>query len=227
MRFRVSIPPGLVGGVLLVGLLAGCGGGDEEIRVYRVSYPEDRPAEAETPSPASPATAPAPSAPPGGPMTGGGSPGMTPLPGMNEAAAAIPTPDWSVPQAWEELPPTPIRKGNFRIVDGDRSAEITVTAFPGDVGGLEANVNRWRRQIGLAPASGEAFAATIDEIKVDGEEAFLVDLVNPSAPDAAGILGAVVPRGEARTWFVKMTGTSSLLDEQRDALRSFLGSLSF
>lgn len=175
------------------------------------------------PAVAGPASAAAPSAPP--PAVNPSS-GMTPLPGMTEAAAAVDTPAWQVPAAWEQLDPTPIRKGNFRVGYGPRSAEITVTVFPGDVGGLLANVNRWRQQIGLGPVDEAGLAEVTEPIQVDGEAATLVDLVPPNAPDANGILGAVIPRGE-RTWFVKAVGNASLLKDQRNGLVSFVESISF
>jgi hypothetical protein len=37
------------------------------------------------------------------------------------------------------------------VSDPDGKAEVTVSAFPGDTGGLLANLNRWRGQIGLEP----------------------------------------------------------------------------
>ena len=38
--------------------------------------------------------------------------------------------------------------------------EITISAFPGEAGGIEANVNRWRKQLNLSPK-------TINQIKKD------------------------------------------------------------
>ena len=55
-------------------------------------------------------------------------------------------PEWTKPPGWAELPPTSMRLGNFTA--GGGQAEITVMTFPGNVGGLLANVNRWRGQAG-------------------------------------------------------------------------------
>jgi len=218
----------LASGVLL---LAGCGG-DDEVRIYKISHPEGREdlAAADSSS-AMPPSASAPMMPPPAPMPGAGSSvnpstSMTVLPGMEDQAAAIETPDWTVPAGWEELPPTSIRKGNFRITDGAKVAEITVTAFPGDAGGLEANVNRWRQQIGLPAASGAALERSIGPMEVDGQPAYYIDLLNIETPDAPSILGAVVPRG-SQTWFVKMVGDTSVLAGQPPALKAFLGSIRF
>lgn len=216
-------------------LLAGCGNGNEEVRIYKISYPENQnvetsqegsarpaPDRAPTPTPpmvnASPESSGAPSVNP--------SSSMTVLPGMESQAAAIDTPEWSVPDGWEVLAPTSIRKGNFRITEEGKVAEVTVTAFPGDVGGLEANVNRWRRQISLPPVTGEALENSIQPIEVDGQEAFYIDLLKEDAPDAPSILGAVIPRG-SKTWFVKMIGDTSILAEQPESFKAFLDSIRF
>jgi len=151
---------------------------------------------------------------------------MTALPGMESTAAAIDTPDWTVPAGWEVLAPTTIRKGNFQITEGSGKVEVTVTAFPGDVGGLAANVNRWRRQIGLPPLDDQALMQSIELIDVDGREAYYVNLLNMDAPDSPGILGAVIPR-DSRTWFVKMVGSQPILAQQPTALKEFLSSIDF
>src|SRR5690349_3907522 len=59
---------------------------------------------------------------------------------------------WDTPEGWRAvIADQPMRVATFRAGPGD-GVEVSVTAFPGDVGGLLANVNRWRGQVGLAPA---------------------------------------------------------------------------
>lgn len=219
-------------GTASVALLSGCGDGNEEVRVYQISYPEGHDPHAghnHGPQETGPAmAAPTPAAPPpaAGQPSVNPSSTMSTLPGMESAAASIDTPDWTVPESWEELAPTSIRKGNFRIVDGEKTVEITVTAFPGDVGGLEANVNRWRRQIGLPPEPLSTLSESIETIEVDGQPASYVDLLSVGTPNGIGIVGAVVPHG-AKTWFVKMVGDPTLLQGQESELMSFLNSIQF
>ena len=45
-------------------------------------------------------------------------------------------------------------------------AEMQVSAFPGDVGGKLANINRWRRQVGLGPVDPEAVNDFITELEI-------------------------------------------------------------
>jgi hypothetical protein len=53
-------------------------------------------------------------------------------------------PEWTVPEGWQETPPTQMLISRFEVNADDGQVEITVSAFPGDVGGTVANVNRWR-----------------------------------------------------------------------------------
>ena len=56
-------------------------------------------------------------------------------------------------------------------------AEIAVTVFPGNVGGLTANVNRWRGQIGLAPLAPAELEANLDHLDANGLHFEIVVLV--------------------------------------------------
>ena len=59
---------------------------------------------------------------------------------------------WLIPEGWELGKKSSMRIGSFSVQDGnDSSLDISVTAFPGDLGGLLPNVERWLGQIGLNP----------------------------------------------------------------------------
>lgn len=219
-------------GMLLL-LLAGCGGSDDEIRVYQVSRPESFPADTRSPTP-SQTSAPIPR------TTGDGSPqpqapegmqsqgGMQMLPGMDTQVQQIDDATWDAPDGWEEFPPSPPRKGNFRAQEaGADPLLITVTAFPGTVGGLLANVNRWRGEVGLDALREDQLTESLETVTVDGETAYIVDLTR-ERPDAGMLttLGAVIPRDDS-TWFVKISGDSSLVQLQKTRLETFLESMNF
>ena len=61
--------------------------------------------------------------------------------------------NWTTPSAWEELEPGNMLMANFNVIDSskNKSTNIAISMFPGDVGGIEHNVNRWRNQINLNP----------------------------------------------------------------------------
>src|SRR5688572_18937213 len=61
---------------------------------------------------------------------------------------------WITPAGWSELPTSAMRVANFRVGDDER-AECYLTLLGGDGGGLAANVNRWRAQMGLGALSAD------------------------------------------------------------------------
>lgn len=207
-------------------LLGGCGGGEEtEISYYTV------PTEA-LKSPSAPM---APAGAPTGPMAGGGSGssgGMQALPGMAEESARFPAPRWETPPGWVEQPATGLRRATFLLENEAlrQQAELSVTVFPGDVGGLAANVNRWRGQIGLPALPPGAVEETTTALPYEGGEATVVYFeALRQAPGEAfpqAVLGAIVPRSD-HTWFFKAQGDAPLLEAERSTFESFVRSLRF
>lgn len=130
---------------------------------------------------------------------------------------------------WTARPPVaPFRHVNLSF-DADPRAELTVAAYE-DRGGLEANVNRWRGQVGAAPLSSEEIAA-LPRVKVLGNgEATLVEAYGPfqgmrgGRIEEGGVLGAIVSN-ERFTLFAKFVGPEAVLTAERDRFIEFLGSL--
>jgi hypothetical protein len=135
---------------------------------------------------------------------------------------------WAKPDGWSEQPVSEMRLGSFKVNGPDAtSADVSVTAFPGDAGGLVSNVNRWRGQLELPQLEENQLRQTIQQTEIQGTPAYLVDLqtaANSSKPSR--ILGAVMERPD-RTWFVKMTGPPALLENQRQKFFDFVSSFQF
>ena len=150
-----------------------------------------------------------------------GSTGLAPVPADNP-------PKWVKPEGWTEQPLSEMRLGSFKVDGSDgSSADVSVTAFPGDAGGLAPNVNRWRGQLQLPPLEEEQLQQTIERTQVDGVQAFLVDIQTPqNAPKPSRILGAVLET-TGRTWFVKMTGSPGIIESQRQKFLDFVKSFRF
>ena len=76
-----------------------------------------------------------------------------------------------------------MRRATFLVKGADgQSAEIAVSVFPGDVGGLMANINRWRGQIGLGPVAPDEIAGITSDLEVNGTKATVVDFKADTAP---------------------------------------------
>ncbi len=99
-------------------------------------------------------------------------------------------PTWTTPEGWREdaRPSTATSVAYKTLLAGeheDGPLEVTITPLP--VQADEAtmildNVNRWRRQLGLAEIAGEQVAQTTERIPYDGGEAILVDLIGKRQP---------------------------------------------
>lgn len=149
-----------------------------------------------------------------------------PAPAGNMADTAVQTAEgpglkWTAPAAWQSEPPSAMRKATYKVTgDNGASADLSVTAFPGDVGGELANVNRWRGQVQLAPLGEADLGAAVTRLTVDGLKITVVDFTGPDHR----LLGAIVPYGNA-TWFFKLTGPSPLLEREKADFLALIHSL--
>ncbi len=165
------------------------------------------------------------------PPTGGGagneSAGQASMqaPAPGSAPAADSPVQWTTPAGWTvSVAPNPSRLATFSIVEGSNKAEVTITRFPGDVGGLLPNINRWRGQIGLKPVA-DASQQPMEALEVDGAPSQLLDLQG-AGETSSRMLVVLTTRG-GFTYFVKMTGPGALLGRERQNFVTFARSLRF
>jgi hypothetical protein len=175
------------------------------------------------PAAAAPATAPAaPVAAQHAPSPAVAAPMVAPA-SMKAEAAGFEAPKWAkLPTGWSVGPENSMRKATW-IVSGpnDTKAEIAVTVFPGNVGGLTANVNRWRGQIGLLPASPDEIAASTKTVKVGGLESQRFVM---TSTDGKKAVDAVLTAKDGATWFFKMNGETAAVEANGAAFVAFLSS---
>ena len=170
--------------------------------------------------------------------TGGGS--AEPAPEAPSAASAAPAgsagssglaagggagglPNWQVPSGWKAAGPKPMRLASFDIPDAAGNGDISISKLAGDGGGLLANVNRWRGQVGLAPLEASALSANSKAVATaGGDNGTWVELVGAEKT----ILGAIVVRGDV-SWFFKMTAPSAVAARNREAFEQFVRSIRF
>ena len=128
-------------------------------------------------------------------------------------AVIQPTLKWTTPISWEELVPGNMLMANFHAIDSkNKSVNISISMFPGDVGGIENNVNRWRNQINLNPQTIEEISKYIQNIILPllGDAQFL-ELNN--SQNNQGMKVIIIPNQNNQTIFVKMMGESDSLSE--------------
>lgn len=137
---------------------------------------------------------------------------------------------WDIPEGWEEGPDRPMRDANFAHPESEEW-ECYLTVLPGPAGGAEANINRWRDQMGHAFFEPHEFAA-LPSITILGETGTMVEMTGdytglsgPTVYDAR-LIGAVAEFPEYSV-FVKMTGPDALVEREREAFEAFCASLRF
>ncbi len=136
-------------------------------------------------------------------------------------------PTWTVPAGWQEASLTQFLIAKFVIGSGDAQAAVNVSSLAGDGGGLLANVNRWRGQLGLAPAT-EADLAKLPAIDASGVKATLIEISGTDARTGkpARLVGVVLPLG-GQTWFYKLMGDADIVAQQKEALVKFVQSAKY
>jgi hypothetical protein len=153
-----------------------------------------------------------------------------PVQPMEPPAGANPgKPAWEIPTGWQETAANQMLLAKFAVTNQDGEAEVTVSSFPGEVGGLLANVNRWRGQVGLAPLTQEDLDKSVSRLDVLGGTATLVDVSGQAAARGGKetrLVGVVWPRS-GQTWFYKLMGDPSAAGREKDAFVRFVQSVRF
>ena len=139
------------------------------------------------------------------------------LPGMQAAADEAGGVRYIVPEGWEDLPASGIRKANLRVSDENGTAELTILVFPGDVGGRLANINRWRGQVGLDDAPPEDLPTFTEAYTISQHPGLYVRLEG----GAQSILGGLLPF-HGSTWFFKFLGSSGTVLSNEAKMKAFL-----
>jgi len=146
-------------------------------------------------------------------------------PASEPAPKAEPEPALHVvaPEGWQEQPPGQMQVAKFSVEKDGGKADISVSVFSSDTGGMLGNVNRWRRQIGLEDVDENGLqecVTTLEGAHIDGAPGpVLVDL----AKDNRRLLGAIVPR-ESQWWFYKMVGDAPAVNAEHDSFVQFVKS---
>lgn len=158
-------------------------------------------------------------------------------PPLDMAAQQLPpdtaagNPKWEVPTDWKPGRTSSVRRGSFALAGPEgQGADVAVTVFAGDVGGMLANINRWRGQIGLDPVAEADVAKLTANLDVGGIKATIVDFTGKEVPEGkksvARMLVVTVPQA-GNSWFFKMVGDEPLVAAQKEAFLKFVQSVKF
>lgn len=150
-----------------------------------------------------------------------------------DPAAAAPAPSspgdvpsgWKVPEGWVTQPAGSMQMAKFAIpADGGKSAEVSVATLGGDGGGLLANVNRWRRQLGMDPVDADGLADCVAPITGGPAGAQLVSL---EPDDGARAMTAAVVSAGGQTWYIKLVGDAPVVSRENNNLIAFVKGIDY
>ncbi|HZE95807.1 MAG TPA: hypothetical protein VE981_02155 [Planctomycetota bacterium] len=88
---------------------------------------------------------------------------------------------WTPPQGWTEEKASPQREATLKFGAQEPRLELAVTRLAGDGGGMLANLNRWRGQLGLEGVGEAGLPKKLDGAATD---VYIVDMVGPTRPAA-------------------------------------------
>jgi hypothetical protein len=133
---------------------------------------------------------------------------------------------WTAPANWTAKALGSMRKGSYSIAgDAGATADLAITAFPGDTGGLFANVNRWRGQVGLSPIEAAQLDAATQTVEANSLKIIIVEVTGKAGGGGSTtLLGAIVPHN-GQTWFFKLMGPEALVAREKPAFREFLNTI--
>ena len=169
-----------------------------------------------------------------------GQPELPPAhPPISEAGAGAPPasgavsgegkPAWQVPAGWQEVPGGQFLVAKFSIAGPDNAqATVNVSSSAGTGGGLLANVNRWRGQLGLTPLANPDLGKESWSFPVGTGQGTLVDMSGTDARTGqkTRLIGAIVPQG-GQTWFYKLMGNPQLAEQQKEAFTKFVQTVKY
>lgn len=132
-----------------------------------------------------------------------------------------------IPVGWQpDATPRPIRLITFLVGPRPQQAQVAITRFPGDVGGDLANINRWRRQVGL-PSILDLSEQQEADVTIAQLPAKVYHFLAPgSEAQRPSILIASLRRDQL-SWFFKMTGPADVIQQQVDPFLRFIRSIEF
>jgi len=142
---------------------------------------------------------------------------------------AVPKLVHKTPEGWKQVPGSQMREINL-VFGKDGKGECYLTNLPGAGGGLMANVNRWRKQMGATPLSAEEVSA-LPKKPLFGQSATLID-VTGNFGGMSGVDGkknyrllGLILTNNAGAVFVKMVGPKADVDTNAGKFDEFISSL--
>lgn len=136
---------------------------------------------------------------------------------------------WDTPEGWTQAERTQMRPVNLKF-GKEQEGECYLSMLPGGAGGVPANVNRWRGQMGQPELTDEEIASLprrnlmgIEGVFVSADGNYTNVGQTTASPDQR-LIGIIAEVGEMGL-FVKMVGPKALVEENTAKFEAFVASL--
>ncbi|MCS7089801.1 MAG: hypothetical protein RMN51_01195 [Verrucomicrobiota bacterium] len=152
----------------------------------------------------------------------------TPTQASASVEAAEKFPQWEVPAGWQSVPAGAFLVAKFIVGTESEKAEINISRSAGDGGGWINNVNRWRRQLGLAEAGSEEIRQQTRFLELSSAQAMQIELDGTDARTGqpTRVVGVMVPLAD-EAWFYKLFGPANAVDSEKAAFIRFVQSVRY
>ncbi len=137
---------------------------------------------------------------------------------MTAHAPASPGYTSEIPEGWTENAGSGMRKMSYTI----EGTSIDFYLISLSVGDVPSNVNRWRGQVSLAPASPEEIAKDISSFQVSEHDVTYIEIYNVEG--GKGIIAAIVDLSP-QYWYFTAKGNVDELKAHAGDIRTFLESI--
>lgn len=170
----------------------------------------------------------------GGETLPAGHPDISVVPSAPAAPAAVAVssegkPKWEVPPGWKEIPGGQFLVAKFALTgDGGAQAAVNVSMSAGDGGGLAANVNRWRGQLGQTPWTAAELQKAAMEIPLATGMATVIEMsgTDGRTGQPASLVGVMVLQS-GQAWFYKLMGDAKVVESQKPAFTKFVQTVKY
>jgi hypothetical protein len=129
---------------------------------------------------------------------------------------------WELPAGWSPVAPSAMRYASFAATGNGDKIDISIVTFPGDGGSDTDNINRWRQQIGLPPANNSTLDSAIIPVKSGDTSFSSIDMTGSNSR-----MLAAWARHDGRTWFFKLTGSTTAVEREKPNFVKFIQSVRF
>ena len=107
-------------------------------------------------------------------------------------------------------------------------ANVNVSMSPGEGGGLLANLNRWRGQLGLGPVTEADLAKETQPLDLPSGKASTANIAGKDSRSGKDtrLLAVVIPRS-GETWFYKLMGDAQVVQQEKESFMKFVQSVKY